>query len=729
MGFLNSTLLLGLVGIVIPIIIHLLNLHKVRKVEFSSLMFLKAIDETKVKKVQLKNILLLFLRVLVIGIIVLSFANPVIDKKIVGLDGGKNICIIYLDNSQSMGVVQNGKSLLQSAKEKVEQIISKNKNISTIKLITSSDLYSMTKLAETPLDSLHSINFTYLPFSFVRLLNHLSNVVLSNKDFQNFDVYILSDFTENVFSGMDAASMVNESSNRVRLNLISMRENSDIRDIAIISAKPKNKFFKKGDKIDISVNVRNNSRFPVDRAEIKVYYNGILENELIFSLKGSENKELILPIKLQENGYFKCKLLISDGGDSSSINQGNSDLLTFNNIYYLCGFIPDEVPLTLVTDDRSSMKYLVSLFEIINEGNPLIKYNIESNIPPIETKKRNLLIINKQEFNSDEFLKAIKYSEAGSNFLVFIPDGIKQENFNSFFETTLKAFSIENINLINTNLYINLINSESPLLSGVFRSNLELNKYILSDTLSRVYVKKNYFLKGQLTNQVILGFNNNSPLLQEFQTLSNKVLVFTVPPDESLSNFPKNYLFVPVVLNSIYYLSNINFWENGYTVGCPNVLKFNTASEPISIIYGNKSISVDSSSFIKVLKGNQSQVNSILILPNNLITEPNFYFVNNKDKSEEVFSVNVDSSESNFNVENLSFIKEKISKYSFKSVEYYEGFQNINEFSSNQIFKSGLYWVLLIISIVLLLVEMFYSRKLSLQVSSNANGVERKISL
>ncbi|MGB9696973.1 MAG: BatA domain-containing protein [Ignavibacteria bacterium] len=726
MGFLNSAVLLGLVGIVIPIIIHLLNLHKVRKVEFSSLMFLKAIDESKVKRVQIKYILLLLLRILVIVTIVLSFANPVINKKISGLDGGKNLCIVYLDNSQSMGLVQNGKSLLQSAKEKIEQLITINKNISTVKLITSSDLYLTTKLAETPLDSLRSINLTYQPFSFARILQHLSNTILSNRDFQIFDVYIFSDFAGDVFSGIDAVTMNGENSSRVRLNLILMRGEGDVRDIAIISAKLVNRFYKQGDKIDISITIRNNSKFPVNKAQLKAYLNGIVEAEQVFDLKGSENKEIILPIRPEMNGYFKCKLLLGESGDSVSINQRDSRLLTFNNSYYLTGFIPAEIPVTLITDDRGSMRYLISLFEIVNEGSPVIKYDIKSSIPPVETKKRNLLIISKREFGTDDLLNAAKYSESGGNMLVFIPQGIKQESYNSFFSKTLKAFSIENSSSVNTNLRISLINSGASLLSGVFRSQSEQNQFLLSDTLSRVFVKNNYFLKGELTNQVILGFNNNAVLFQEFQTLSNNYLVFTVSPDETTSDFPKNYLFAPVVLNSIYYLSNVNLSDNGYLIGGSTVLRCNSTSEPVSIIAGNKNIPVDSSSFIKVLNANRSNGKAVLILPNNIITEPNFYFVKNKDNSEEVFSVNVDSSESNFNVESQARIKEKISRYSFASVEYYEGFHNTDDFFSAQIFRTGLYRLLLVIAIILLIVEMFYSRKLSLQVSTTANGFEKQ---
>ena len=48
MTFLNPLLLIGLVAAAIPIIIHLLNLRKLKIVEFSSLQFLKELQKTKI---------------------------------------------------------------------------------------------------------------------------------------------------------------------------------------------------------------------------------------------------------------------------------------------------------------------------------------------------------------------------------------------------------------------------------------------------------------------------------------------------------------------------------------------------------------------------------------------------------------------------------------------------------------------------------------------------------
>ena len=47
MTFLNPAVLLGLLAASIPIIIHLLNLRKLKKIDFSTLQFLKELQKNK----------------------------------------------------------------------------------------------------------------------------------------------------------------------------------------------------------------------------------------------------------------------------------------------------------------------------------------------------------------------------------------------------------------------------------------------------------------------------------------------------------------------------------------------------------------------------------------------------------------------------------------------------------------------------------------------------------
>jgi hypothetical protein len=52
MIFLNPAILFGLLAASIPILIHLLNLRKLKKIEFSTLTFLKELQKIRIRKVK-----------------------------------------------------------------------------------------------------------------------------------------------------------------------------------------------------------------------------------------------------------------------------------------------------------------------------------------------------------------------------------------------------------------------------------------------------------------------------------------------------------------------------------------------------------------------------------------------------------------------------------------------------------------------------------------------------
>ena len=70
--FLNSLFLAGLAAAALPILIHLFSKRRAKEVRFPSLEFLQEVSRKKVRRLQLRQILLLVLRVLIIGLFALA---------------------------------------------------------------------------------------------------------------------------------------------------------------------------------------------------------------------------------------------------------------------------------------------------------------------------------------------------------------------------------------------------------------------------------------------------------------------------------------------------------------------------------------------------------------------------------------------------------------------------------------------------------------------------------
>ena len=121
MGFLAPWFLAGAVAVGLPFWIHLLRQYRSTPHPFSSLMFFERRTQSSIKHRRLRYLLLLSLRVLLLLLIALAFANPFIDRT-GGATGGRKMLIIAVDNSFSMRYDDHLARAKQAAMNAVSQL-------------------------------------------------------------------------------------------------------------------------------------------------------------------------------------------------------------------------------------------------------------------------------------------------------------------------------------------------------------------------------------------------------------------------------------------------------------------------------------------------------------------------------------------------------------------------------------------------------------------------------
>lgn len=105
MGWLAPLFLVGLVGLAIPIVVHLREKQRRTVVEFPSLMFLRQIPFRSVRRRKVRHWLLLLMRSLALALLVVAFARPFFEDAewAVGSTLGPTEVVLVLDHSYSMG--------------------------------------------------------------------------------------------------------------------------------------------------------------------------------------------------------------------------------------------------------------------------------------------------------------------------------------------------------------------------------------------------------------------------------------------------------------------------------------------------------------------------------------------------------------------------------------------------------------------------------------------------
>src|SRR5438067_1846422 len=106
--FLNATMLAGIAGAVLPLVLHLLNRARYRNVEWGAMMFL-GLDETGQRRSsRFKELTLLALRMSIVAALAVALARPVAGSLVSRTPAANQLdepssTAILLDRSGSMG--------------------------------------------------------------------------------------------------------------------------------------------------------------------------------------------------------------------------------------------------------------------------------------------------------------------------------------------------------------------------------------------------------------------------------------------------------------------------------------------------------------------------------------------------------------------------------------------------------------------------------------------------
>lgn len=141
MTFLHGGIaLLGLVAATIPIILHLLLKQKPRPLVFPALKLIRKRHTSTVKRLRLRQLILLALRVGLILLLGLALARPTLRSGLLAIDQKAPVAMsLVFDTSLSMEYKEKGKSRLDEAKDLAARVIDSTTEGSEITIVNSAN--------------------------------------------------------------------------------------------------------------------------------------------------------------------------------------------------------------------------------------------------------------------------------------------------------------------------------------------------------------------------------------------------------------------------------------------------------------------------------------------------------------------------------------------------------------------------------------------------------------
>ncbi|MEO8664589.1 MAG: BatA domain-containing protein [Ignavibacteria bacterium] len=660
MSFLNPSILLGLFAISIPILIHLLNLRKIRKVEFSTLMFLKEIQKSKMRRIKLKQLILLILRIFTIIFLVLCFAKPVYE----GFAGDKNnasvsTVLIFIDDSYSMSARDSKGLYINQAKESVKKILESYKESDEIYFVPSSRIgFKDNKISfdnfKEIIDSAGSLKIKYKPLSMSEVMNYSSEILKDSRNTRK-DIYIISDFQKANFDQEGFSSGASQNFNSKSQNIYLVKIGSrEIKNIAIDSFVVVTKLLEKDKDMKIRVFLNNHSQFNVKNKTVNLYIDNELKGEKAVDINSYDRKEVEFVFKASKSGSISGTIELVQ-------NVFEDDELIQDNKYYFSIYIPEKFNIGII-EDKPSDSYYINLAvktasEILSDSirrkSELFNITTTKSIDENIFKNEVIFISNKNNFSENEANTLMKFISDGGGVFLFMGTSADINNYNKTIFNKLGTVRLEKLNTeANTTLKFDKVDFEHPVLSEVFL-NQKLNITTGNLNIESPVITKYYELIPGENANTIISLTNNKPFLLESGLSKGKIIISSVPATIDFSDLPLKNIFLPLVIRSIYYLSNDFEYQNSYTVGRSNLVSFQGIKNISEII------SPDNSKTPVAGRSDTPSGNFLFLPYSDITSDAGKYSINDSSGAAYGFAINFDPKEGN----PISMSKEEITEY------------------------------------------------------------------
>ena len=499
MQFKHPELLYALFLLIIPIFIHLFQLRRFKKLDFSNVEFLKRVLIKNRKSSQLKKWVTLLTRMAIFSCIILAFSQPFSATKS-ALKSDKEL-VIYIDNSFSTQLTNLEGVSLQTH---LQKLYTQNFYDYKINWMTN-DFYKRNTAALELKNEILAVNHSQKQLSPSEVIFRADQLFSTKKSNSEKRIIYISDFQ----SILDFPVVPDE----LIVDAIALKyqEASNIHlDSVYISNTTIN-------GVELKVLITGQGRIP-KTVPISLYKKEklIAKTAVDFSpnINSEETKEVVFEINNNEN--FEGKIEITD-----------PNLLFDNNLYFNIN-LRKKIKILAIGDADDN--YLKRIFK---ENEFFFKQQNTKSLNYTDFNNQNFIILNELEQLSVSLITALKsYADQGGSLLIIPSSNATPEEYNALYKLlglgTILSFNEEEKK-------ITKIEFENPLYKNVFEKEIVNFQYPIV----------NSFFKLNSSAQKILSFEDSKPFILK----NNHIYTLTAAISTQNSNFQNSPLIVPTLYN------------------------------------------------------------------------------------------------------------------------------------------------------------------------------------
>ena len=517
MQFAFPTFLFALFALAIPILIHLFQLRRYKKIVFSDIRFLKQITEQNQKQRNVKEWIILAARCLALACLVFAFAKPFIPLNNKTINKNNKVVSIFIDNSYSMSQQNKEGQLLEVAKHKASDIVSYYGDNDLFQILTNDFEGKHQRLIEKKdfLLYLDEVKLSNQTKQFDKIIARQKQA-FEAEAISNKIVYIISDLQKNQFQQLAAIDT------SLLVNFIQIKPNVS-NNISIDSAWIEQPLILPNTNTFLHVKVSNYGNTEITDVPLIFKIDNVQKGMANITCKANSSADVQIQFSLNDAQYHQAELSLLDNP------------VVFDDKLYLTLKAYSNQNIIAINPN----KYIQNVYSI-DENYKLQSFNSNA-IDYSSFNNASCIILNEvADISSGLQTELQKYINNGGVALI-IPsaNGINLPKINTF----LKQLNAPQLfALSNQNLKVSRINVFDDVFKNVFSKIPEIANW---PSLSKNYSMQ---LNSGLKGYHIATLNNDAPFIFKSRYGKGCVYLLSIPLQNDWSNFTEHALFVPFML-------------------------------------------------------------------------------------------------------------------------------------------------------------------------------------
>jgi hypothetical protein len=611
LSFAHPAMLYGLWAALLPLVIHLLNRRRSVTVPFSNVALLQALQHDRMRRVKLKQILLLILRTLLVVLLVLAFARPTLRGA--GASGGAGdagtSAVILLDRSLSMQYRTPEGTLFERGKARVREILSlfNAQDDVTVMLVDS----NVTPVSVSSLANLRARVDGWSPqFDTTNMLPGIEAALehLHASQMPNRELYIVSDLSRVGWTTVADTLMWDG----VSIFLVTERPEV-VQNVSVAKAKTVGGLLRVGQPVTLELELTNQG--DARDVPVQAFWDDRRIIQQVAHISAGGREKLYARFTPESDGARALRVEIGD------------DHLPADNTRVSVVQVPEQLKVLLVGETGQDTYFLAQALKAASFSVQIQSLDQVTDAALLEAYVIYLCHVSHLSSSMIERLR--KHVSSGGGLAIVLGERVDMRHYNErVLPALLPATLISVRGQPGATTAYEAFPPELP--NHPMLSHIQLDGTFRSPRFFAHYV-----VRPEASTQTVLSFANGTPALLEAQLGQGHVALFVSEWGSTLSwnDMPVTGFFIPFVFNLTGYLVKGATTQADFSVGA-------VVSRPVQTATESEGVLRPPGQDVQIIWPQQRGVQSVW--PVGVVDRPGLWEIYAKERLADRFAVQLD---------------------------------------------------------------------------------------